>query len=275
MSILWKLKSNHGCMMKIFSEMLQKCIKTAHFCIKEDGILLCTMDSKGHILIDSVLEKHQFLIYKYTTDINIGINVLHFYKTLKAIKKKDVVKLLIYNMNKLIVKYIPKDGGREVISELPINPVQSVEFISPIGYKHDPIIVYSDQFQKMCKELSSLSKNIILTATKYSIEFKVDNIYPVRQEFSVYDEYDFKDECISKADKEHIIYTATFSSNILTKFMKISKFHTSLRIYVQNDLPILFKIPVDNLGYVKVYMKSNELIKLEEDMEDDDSYIDM
>jgi hypothetical protein len=263
--------------MKIFAEMLQKCIKTAHFCIREDGILLCTMDSKGHILIDSVLEKDQFLIYKYTSDINIGINVLHFYNTLKAIKKKDIVKLVMYNLNKLFVKYIPKDGGREVISELHINPVQSVEFISPTGYKHDPIIVYSDQFQKMCKELSSLSKNIIVMATKYSIKFKVDTIYPVCQEFSVYDEYDYIDEGVSKIDKERIIYTATFSSNVLTKFMKISKFHTSLRIYVQHDLPILFKIPVDNLGYVRVYMKSNELIKSEEDMEDteEDNYIDM
>ena len=224
------------------------------------------MDVKGHVLIDSILEKDQFLIYTYKEDINIGIDVSHFYKTLKAIKKKDVLKLAIYNNDRLTVKYIPKDGGREVCSELPIFPVQTIQFVPPDGYNNKPVILYSDQFQKMCKELSSLSKNIVLTATQRSITFKVDTVYPVSQEFSVYDDYDYKDEGIHEKNE---LYKATFSSNILTKFMKISKFHSSIQIYAQKDLPLLLNIPVDNLGYIKVYIKSNELIKSEEDMEND------
>lgn len=278
MSLIWKIKTNHGFMLKIFSEMLQRCITTAHFLIRENGVLLCTMDTKGHILIDAVLNKDDFLIYNYIKDVSIGIGVSQFYRTLKPIKKKDVLKLTMYDTSKLLVEYAPKDGGRTSKTTLPIMPVQSISFITPDGYTNAPITVYSDHFQKMCKEMSQLSKNISVEATKYSIKFKVNNVYPVVQKFTIYDDGDFKDENIKNEDRDKIIYKATFASNILTKFMKISKFHTSLDIYVHPELPLLFKIPVDNLGFLRVYIKSNELIKNEEDMEDmeeenDEEYI--
>ena len=50
--MLWSVKTNAGVILKIFFEMIYKCISSINLCIGKDGVKVCTMDSRGHILVD-------------------------------------------------------------------------------------------------------------------------------------------------------------------------------------------------------------------------------
>lgn len=266
-NIKFKGKTNDGYILRLYTEMLQNCINTAQFMFNEEGIFLRTMDANAHLLIDSALYKKNFLIYNCKESFTIGINVLHLFKTLKSLKKKDILKLIVTNDNKLIIKYIPKDGGKTVQTELMVTPVEAIPLDTPLGYKNQPIIVYSDQFQKMGKDMKSTCKHMIVTATNISITFTVHNMYKTSQTFSVYDNEDIEEETIK--DNEEV-YNATFSESNLNKFMKITNTSTIFHIYAEQGLPLLFKIPIGSLGELKVYIKSNEEIKNEKDMDDEE-----
>jgi hypothetical protein len=166
--------------------------------------------------------------------------------------------------DKLKIEYIPKDGGRSVFSDLQVSQVQSVEFELPSGYDiYEPITIYSDQFQKMAKELSVLSKNIKAMASRTTMRFEIDGVYKQLQVNTVYDEDDYKDEVIDSKE----IYNANFSSANISKFVKMSKLHTTMKVYAISGQPLLFEIPIGGLGNLKVYVKSNEEIEKEDELD--------
>jgi hypothetical protein len=223
------------------------------------------MDSRGHILVTSMIKRNSFIIYNYTKDINIGVNALHFFNILKPLKKKDILKLRVTDNNKLDITYIPKDGGREVSSSLPVFTAQNIEFIPPSEFPHQPIVIFSDQFQKMCKEMSSLCKDIKVYSNKYAIKFETESLYKVTQIFSSYDESDMKYEGINKHECNNFNYMGMFSSSSITKFTKISKFSSLVRFYIQKNSPLKISTNLGESGYMEVYIKSNELISEEDD----------
>ena len=91
MTVIFKAKTNCAYTIKILAELLQNNLKTACFEIDKEGIKLSMMDHHKHILIQLSLESENFTIYKFKLKETkfLGINLNHFHKMLKSIKKKD------------------------------------------------------------------------------------------------------------------------------------------------------------------------------------------
>ena len=178
MTITFKCKTLEAYQVKILAELLTNNLKHGCFDINEEGITLRMFDQPRRTLVDLNLQADNFSLYKFKSEEKfcLGLNLNHFHKILKSIKKKDSLQLFISseNPNELGIKTIPKENSRITTSGIKIQNIQNVDADVPLGYGK-PVIVPSPDFQKMCKELSSIgSTNIRVKARGFHIDFIAD-----------------------------------------------------------------------------------------------------
>lgn len=259
MSIIFKAKTQEAYVIKILAELLSNNIKTGCFVIDDKGIYLCMMDSNKTILIDMFLQAENFSIYKFNNKrMYLGLNLAHFMKMTRSIKKKDQVELFIddENPNELGIKVIPKENNRITISYIKIQSIQNLDIDIPVGYDK-PIIVSSSDFQKMTKEMINIGTSIKVTSSNYKIEFccNAGGILKRRVQFG---EDDDDDDSTNLSSYE---YNQEFITDQLCRITKLSGLGSNMQIYTGK--PLKFVSNVGSLGKITIYIKSKEQIESE------------
>jgi proliferating cell nuclear antigen len=266
MAIIFKAKSNCAYTIKILAELLQNNIKTACFEIDENGIRLCMMDSHRTILINVMLHSDNFTLYRFKGKEKkfLGINLSHFHKMLKSIKKKDSMEIFIDDdePNFLAIKVMPKENNRTTTSFVNILEVQNIAIDLPEGYGRS-VIVPSSEYQKMCKDMTHIGSTISIVSQNFHIKFKCNagGIMKRHVEFGETDEDDDDDK------SQSLVYKQDFNTEQLSRITKMAGLSTHMHIYPLEGKPLLFKSTVGSLGYIEVYIKSKDLI--EEDKQKD------
>jgi proliferating cell nuclear antigen PCNA len=266
MTIIFNAKSQEAYYIKILGELLTNNLKTGCFEVNENGISLRMFDHHRKTLVDLVLPSENFSLYRFknTEKFCMGLNLNHFHKMLKSVKKKDSLQLYISteNLNELHIKTIPKENTRITTSAIKIQTIQNLDIDIPVGYSN-PIIVPSIEFQKMCKDLSSIgSTNIKVVAHKFQIEFiaDADGILKRKVCFGENDDND----SVDNNDDNSKEYISTFSTDQLSRITKISGLSTTLQIFATTtNLPLLFRSSVGSLGKISIYIKSKEIVDQE------------
>lgn len=273
----FKCKSGEAYQIKVLAELLTNNLKHGCFNVDSTGITLRMSDQPRKTLVDLQLHGDNFSRYKYKNDtpICLGLNLNHFHKMLKNIKKKDSLELFIQNeqSTELGIKTIPKENTRITTSGIKIQKIQNLESDIPEGYGK-PIVIPSPDFQKMAKELSSIgSTNIKIEAYEYYIDFVADADGILKRKVRLGDNNEHDDD--SDDEDSQLKYTAVFSTDQFTRITKISGLSSTMQVYPGNEeLPLLFKSCVGSLGKISIYIKSKELQEKENqynENEDSDS----
>jgi len=263
MTILWKAKTQQGYTIKILAELLQNNIKTACFEVDEKGVQLCMMDNHRRILISIVLNAENFHIYRFNakSKLFLGINLNHLHKMLKNIKKKDSVTLLIKDDDPTIlaIEVTPRDRNRVTTSFVKIQARQNIDIEVPTGYA-GPIIVQSNEYQKMCKDMNSIGNIITVLSKKYLIKFSCDQGGVYSREVVFGEKEDDEEEEVEEGPE----YTEKFDTEHLIRIVKIAGLSSQMQIYPKNDLPLLFRSNVGSLGKISIYIKCRKQIEEEE-----------
>lgn len=265
MTVIFRAKTPEGYVIKIIAELLQNNIKTAYFKINETGIYLCMTDSNRTILIDLKLHAHNIEVYKFkpTKDMFIGINLSHFHKMLRSIKKCDSIELFINDNapNDLGIKVIPKQNNRVTTSFIKIQDIQNLS-IDIDGEYDRPIIVPSGEFQKMCKGMSHIGNTVNISARAFQISFVCD-AGSVMKRVTEFGELDNNDSDSDEEDSKEVYYEDEFTTEQLMKITKLSGLGKNIKIYPKAGLPLLFTSSVGTLGEISIYIKSKTLLERE------------
>lgn len=266
MPITFKAKTGEAYHLKILAELLTNNLKTGCFEINEDGILLTMMDHHRKTLIDLNLSSENFSLYKFKLKkkIYLGLNLNHFHRMLKSIKKKDKLELYIDDdfPTDLAIKAIPKENTRITTSYVKIQNIQNIDIDIPSGYGK-PVIVLSSEFQKMCKDMLSIGTSIQVAAKNFHIKFTCDagGVLKRTVEFG---EVEDADDSESESDENCIEYKQEFATEQLVRITKIAGLGNTMQIFPAPGLPLLFRSNVGSLGKISIYIKSNEQVKQEQ-----------
>jgi proliferating cell nuclear antigen PCNA len=276
MTVIFKAKTHNAYTIKILAELLQNNIKTACFEIDDEGIKLCMMDYHRTILIHVFMESHNFTLYKFKAKekLFLGINLNHFHKMLKSIKKKDSMELFINDEspNDLGIKVIPKENNRITTSFVKIQGIQTIDIDIPEGYGK-PIIVPSSEYQKMCKDMAHIGTIINVVAKKFKIKFRC-NAGGVMKRHVEFGEMGDSDD--DEDDDENITeYNQDFDTEQLSRITKMAGLSGNISIYPAKGKPLLFRSSIGSLGRISIYIKSKDIIEKEKescglDSDDDD-----
>lgn len=264
MPILFKCKTSEAYQIKVLAELLSNNLKNGCFDVDDNNITLRMVDQPRLTLVDLYLDSENFSLYKFKSDkkICIGLNLNHFHKMLKSIKKKDSLQLFINSNNptELGIKTIPKENTRITTSGIKIQNIQKIYTDLPSGYGK-PIIISSSDFQKMCKELSSIgSININVKARNFYIEFIADADDILKRKVRLGETNDSDSD--SEQDDNYTVYNGTFTTDQFVRINRIAGLSHNIQIYTgSGDLPLLFRTNIGSLGRVSIYIKSKELVQ--------------
>ena len=262
---LFKAKTSEGYTIKILAELLQHNIKTACFILSKTGIRLRMMDSQRFVLIDLDLNADNFSIYKFKGEtMTIGVNLNHLHKMLKSIKKKDSIILFIRqdNVNDLGIKVLPKENNRVTTSYIKIQSIQNMDIQLPDGYSK-PIIIPSNEYQKMCKDMNNISGMINVIAKGFYIKFNCNagSVYSREVTFGEIEDEDESDyEEVDSINE----YNQNFDTEQLSRIIKLSGLNNTMQVFPKEDLPLKFKSNIGTLGSICVYVKSKKQIEEEQ-----------
>lgn len=263
MPTLFKAKSNEGYIIKILAELFQHNIQTACFIVSNKGITLRMMDSYPKVLFDLELLAENFTSYKYKsekTELFWGINLNHFHKMLKSTKKKDSIVLFVKDdqPNDLGIQIIPKENNRITTSYVKIQSMQNVNIPLPDGYTH-PIVVPSNDYQKMCKDMNHIASIMKIRSKKNYITFycNAGDVYSREVAFGEIDDD-------SDSDDEDETYEYSFDTEQMCRLVKVAGLSNRIQVYTHDKLPLFFKTRVGTLGTLGIYIKSNEQLEKEE-----------
>jgi len=257
-SYLFYCKTSEGYIIKILSELLQNNIKNGCFIVNEKGLFFRMTDSNRRILIDLELSADKFSSFKFnsSTNLSVGLNISHFYKMLKNIKKKDNLVLFIEeDKEELGIRVIPKEKNRVTTSFVKIQNLQSLDIDLPSQYEK-PVNIPSNEYIKMIKDLNNMGGNhITISSCIGYLKFNCDTngIYSREIVFGESDE------------KIDITCTQDFDTEQLYRISKISGLSSMIQIYQKNGLPLLFTSNIGNLGKISIYTKDKKQIQ-EEDL---------
>ena len=254
----FQCKTDNAFRIKILTEIVSNVLKTSFWEIGQTGITLSMFDDSRKTMITIDLRAENFNLYSYLgkESIHIGINSSHLHKMLKSIKKKDNVELQIENstLNELKITAIPMAQNRKTVSHIKIQTVQNLEIVNPTGYGPS-IIVPSNDFQKMIKDLHALNSDKISITTENGMIYftsDADGIMKRTVSFGEYDEHN----TTKTAD--------VFSTEQIQRISKISALYENIHVYPSTKtLPIQFKTRVGSLGDVCIFIKSDENINRE------------
>lgn len=259
---LFKCKTSEAYHIKILAELLTNNLKVGSFDITEEKISLEMIDEPLNTFIDLKLFSENFSMYKFKSKekICMGLNFNHLHKMLKSIKKKDSLELFITTENpkELGIKTIPKENTRVTVSYLTIQTIQNLDIGFPYGYGK-PVIVSSIEFQKMCKDLSSIgSHNIQVSVKNFCINFTADADGILKRKVTFGENEDSDNE-----DEEVNSYEASFSTDQLVRISKLAGLSSNIQIFSCTNLALLFRTNIGSLGKISVYIKSKELLEKE------------
>jgi len=256
---IFKCKTTDAYIFKIMIELLHNNVKTACFELTPKSITLRMMDSNRRTLIDLALQSENFKMYYFSPsienqNINIGVNLNHFYKMLKSVKKKDTLILFITEdkMSDLGIQIIPKDFSRITTSYVKIQNIQNLEIALPEGYERS-ILVSSNEFSKMCKDMFSMSNNITITTNRYSIGFMC-NVG------SVYSREVVLGDTEADTNNPSAPYQDDYDTEQLSRINKISGLYSSMTIHCGKSTPLLINTKVGILGNISIFIKSRKQI---------------
>lgn len=256
---LFRCKTTDAYIFKILTELLHNVIKTACFEIKPKHIILRMMDSNRRTLIDLILRAENFNFYYFSENIenqvlNIGLNMNHFYKMLKSIKKRDQLFLFIEEKQSLDlgIQIVPKDHSRLTTSYVKIQNIQNLEIGLPEKYEHS-ILVSSNEFSKMCKDMFNISNTISIVAKKYTISFlcNVGSVYSREVILG-----DTEAEKLYNNNFEQ--FSEDFDTEQLSRILKIAGLHINLNIHCKKNMPLLMTSKIGIIGEIQIFVKSRK-----------------
>lgn len=263
---IFKCKTSEAYNIKILSELLSSNIRTGCFDVTKEGISLRMFDFHRKTLIDFNLNADKFSYYRYNSNepkITMGLNLNHFFKMLKTIKKKDSLELHIEKdlPNELMITTIPRENNRKTKSGIKIQSKQNLDIEVPTGYSNS-ILIPSCELQKMYKDLNSIgSLSINVYSKKSYIEFCCNTDDILKRTVCFGEEEDEDDE---EDEEDDEVYNSNFSMDHFFRLHKITGLCNNTQIYASsNDLPLYFKTNIGTIGNINVYIKSKEMIERE------------
>lgn len=252
-------ETSSGYAIKTLVEGLQDCITNETvFVLSEDGISSSRADGSSSILASFKLEAKKFDAYQCDQPRKISLSLKDFQSWLKNIKKKDSLRLYIDSSQPdyLCIVPITLKSERVTTHRILIRDVSDENYEEIKGY-HEPKVISTSEFQKMCKELAT-------------VPYRHVNVWVNKQHYIRF----FSDPSESKTTssefgeirkKDPEVYKNVFYIKMIIQLSKFTSLHNKIRISAPRDTqnPLKFSISIADLGEIDIFIKDQKSIDLE------------
>lgn len=241
------------------------------------GLRITTVDQSKTILIHVKLNAEDFTEFVCKkSKVEIGVNMPNFHKLIKSIDKEDIMTLTLdskdqSNLNILVDNDNP-DKDVHSAYKMKLLDIPRNKFRMPGSDVDAQIIMSSQYFHKICREMSSYADYIDIKCSKSSVIFSCAGFFAERStELKQSNDVDIQH--ISSGNDEDTIVQGIYDLKHLVMFSKCASLCNNIEIFMKNDYPLIVRYTVASLGKMMICLTAVKA-KTDDNFSDDEDLYD-
>ena len=214
-------------------------------------IKIVAMDSSQTILVHLRLEGGRFESYNCKKRLIVGVSMMYFHKLIKTISNNnDCLTLYISenDPNKLGIKIDNSDKNSVTHYKLNLMDIKYEEVSIPPQKFENTITMPSDDFQKICKDMSNLSDLIEIKNVGNKLIFSCTGDFADQE--TICSEHGGL--TFDKNNESYEVIQGYYNLRHLVLFTKCTHLSNNVQIFMKNDFPLIIQYKVGSLGYLKL-----------------------
>lgn len=246
-----ELKTIQCTVFKTLIEALKEILIDVNIEFSNEFIKIVKMDVSHTVLVNMELKAENFEYYKcdYTNDkpLVVGINILYLFKLLKTLNNDDILSFYINDDSPGILDIRLENNTKNTITKYLLNLIEiDEETLQFPSTNFDTVITYNaSTFQKLIKDMSSLSKTIEIKSYNRQLMFSCEGDFASQETIIGENTDDIKFNKYTD-----VIIQGEYLSKHLLSFTKCTNLCNNIKIYLKNDYPLIIEYTAGNLGKI-------------------------
>jgi len=236
-------------------ESLKEVIKEGNFDCSSNGISLQGIDPSFVALIQLSLRSDGFDHFRVDRNVNLGLSIENVLTVLKCAGANDSITLRAEDRDdKISFVFESQSGDRVSQFSLKLMDIDTDSFGIPNTSYHCYVKMRAAEFQRICKDLSSIGDTVQINVTKEGIKFSVNGAHGAgsiicKQTTSSDD--DNKD-CVQIKLEDEI--TQVFALRYLNQFSKATSLCDSVSLMMNEEVPLVVEYKIEDLGVLRFFL---------------------
>jgi len=246
---------------------MRELIAEGNFEVSSSGISLQAMDSSHVSLVSLNLRAVGFAQFRADRGFSMGMNLNNMNKMLKCANNDDIITMRAEEGGDTVCfMFESPDGTRISEFELKMMDITVENLGIPDTEYSSTVRMSSAEFQRICKDLSSIGDTVEISVTKDGIKFATTGDIGSASVICR------QNSTAESAEEQTVIdmlepTTLTFALRYLNSFTKATSLSPSVIIKLSSELPVVVEYTITGIGYVRYYLAPK--IDEEEEMEDE------
>jgi proliferating cell nuclear antigen len=255
-----------GAVLKKVLEAVRDLVTDANFDCNANGLALQAMDSSHVSLVALLLRSEGFDHFRCDRSLTMGMNLTNMAKLLKCANNEDVITLKSDDDGDSVSFMFESPKGDKVSDfEMKLMSIDSDHLGIPDQEYSAKVSLPSAEFQRICRDLSSIGDTVSVSVTKGEVRFATTgdigsaNIACRPTPKGV----DKKEEEVETTIEVNEPVQLTFALRYLNSFTKATPLSPSVTLSMSKELPVVVEYQIAEIGHIRYYLAP----KIDEDGE--------
>lgn len=256
-----ELKTVQSSIIRILVEALKEILPDTNIEFNPTGMRIITMDLSHTVLVHLRLDGSQFEHYHCPEKIVVGINMLNLFKLVKTMNNNETLALYITQSDPSRLGIRIENGEKNTVTNFKLNLLDLDEEVIevPPAQFSSVINIPSSDFQKICRDMSSLSNLIEIKSVDDQLMFTCKGDFA--QQETIMGENTNGISYVEKQNSYDIIQ-GVFSLKHLVLFTKCTNLCNGIQMFLENDYPLIISYQVGSLGEIKFCLAPKKVTNL-------------
>ena len=223
---------------------------------------IVNFDKSHTSLIHVNLYANKFEYYNCKPEkIVICANTLHLFKVISTMSNDDTLTMYIERndyhdgvVSHLGLQYENGDIHQCYIQKLRLIEPDTEELMIPDIEYTTIINLPSLDFQKICRDMNSISERVEIRNTSTELRFSCEGNFASTQIYRT--ETDGYTEFVQRPSDPSVVTQGVFSTKSLLQFIKCTPLCNTVELYLSNDLPLICSYECASLGSIRLCLSS-------------------
>lgn len=245
------LKTVQSSMFRVLIEALKDILPDTNIEFNSKGVRILTVDATHVVLVHLRLDGTQFEQYYCPNKQVIGVNMQNFFKLIKTMNNNETLTLYIEKNDSSRLGIKIENGEKNTTTNFKLNllDLDEEEIEVPSAVFSSVINIPSSDFQKTCRDMSNLADVMEITSVGSQLRFKCHGGFA--QQETIMGESSSNGICYVEKQKECDIIQGIFTLKHLVLFTKCTNLSPTIKMFLENDYPLIIMYPVGSLGEIK------------------------
>jgi len=243
-----------GSLLKKVLESIKDLVTDANFDCSPTGFSLQAMDSSHVALVALTLRAEGFEQYRCDRTLSMGMNLANMSKMLKCAGNDDIITMKAEDeADTVMFMFESPDQDKIADFEMKLMDIDSEHLGIPETDYTAVIKMPANEFQRICRDLSSIGDTVTIGVTKDGVKFSTSgdigqaNIV-CRQNVATEKEEDHTEIQLQEP------CALTFALRYLNSFTKATPLSGSVTLSMSKELPVVVEYKIADCGHVRFYL---------------------